>query len=102
MDPFSSHSVSAVTTRILLLNNMRIGWLVNENHYERAMSLRNGSHFPTTQCTCVDFEDFAAQCNGGSNRETDLYHDLRSLLLSMLAEHTLLLILLLLLPVHFF
>jgi hypothetical protein len=29
---------------------MRIGWLVNENHFKRAMSLRNGYHFPTTQC----------------------------------------------------
>jgi hypothetical protein len=34
---------------------MRIGWLANENHFERAMSLRNGSHLPTTQCACADF-----------------------------------------------
>jgi hypothetical protein len=41
---------------------MRIGRLVNENNFERAMSLRNGSRLPTTQCACVDF---AMQRNGG-------------------------------------
>jgi hypothetical protein len=34
-----------------------------------AMSLRNGSHFPTTQCACVDLEDFATQRNGGGGCE---------------------------------
>jgi hypothetical protein len=52
---------------------MRIGWLANENHFERAMSLRNGSHLPTTQCACADFVDFAMQRNGGRVREKDLY-----------------------------
>jgi hypothetical protein len=28
------------------------------------MSLRNGSHLPTTQCACADFVDFAMQRNG--------------------------------------
>jgi hypothetical protein len=27
---------------------LRIVWLVNENHFKRAMSLRNGFHLPTT------------------------------------------------------
>jgi hypothetical protein len=48
---------------------MRIGWLVNENNFERVMSLRNGSHLPTTQCACADF---AKQRNGGGAREKDL------------------------------
>jgi hypothetical protein len=52
--------------------HMRIGWLVNENDFERAMSLRNGSHLPTIQCACADFVDFAMQCNGGGGREKDL------------------------------
>jgi hypothetical protein len=53
---------------------MRIVWLVNENHFERAMSLRNGSHLPTTQCAWADFVDFATQRNGGGGggRENDL------------------------------
>jgi hypothetical protein len=33
------------------------------------MSLRNGSHLPTTQCACVDF---ATQRNGGSSHEKDI------------------------------
>jgi hypothetical protein len=41
-------------------------------HFERAMSLRNGSHLPTTQCACADFVDFATQRNGGGGREKDL------------------------------
>jgi hypothetical protein len=53
---------------------MRIGWLVNKNHnFEKAMSLRNGSHLPTTQCACADFGDFAKQRNGCRGREKDLY-----------------------------
>jgi hypothetical protein len=39
--------------------HMRIGWLVNEDNFERALSLRNGPHLPTTQCACAEFEDFA-------------------------------------------
>jgi hypothetical protein len=54
---------------------MRIGWLVNENHFERAMLLRNGSHLPTTQCACVDF---AMQRNGSRGREKDLLHSLKN------------------------
>jgi hypothetical protein len=54
---------------------MGIGWLVNENHFEREMSLRNGAHLPTTQCACADFMDFAMQRNGGG-REKDLLLDL--------------------------
>jgi hypothetical protein len=49
-----------------------LGGLVNEDNFERAMSLRNGSHLPTTHCTCAEFEDFAKQCNGGGGREKDL------------------------------
>jgi hypothetical protein len=30
------------------------------------MSLRNGSHLPTTQCACVDFVDFATQRNAAA------------------------------------
>jgi hypothetical protein len=38
------------------------------------MSLRNGSHLPTTQCACADFGDFATQRNGGGGgREKDQY-----------------------------
>jgi hypothetical protein len=44
-----------------------------EYHFERAMSLRNGSHLPTTQCACADFVDFATQRNGGRGCEKDLY-----------------------------
>jgi hypothetical protein len=36
------------------------------------MSLRNGSHLPTTQCACAKFVDFATQRNGGGGREKDL------------------------------
>jgi hypothetical protein len=50
---------------------MRIGWLVNENHFERVMSLQNGSHLPTTQCAYADFGDFATQRNGSGGREKD-------------------------------
>jgi hypothetical protein len=50
---------------------MHIGWLVNENHFERAMSLRNGPYLPTTQCACADFVDFAMQHNGGGGRKKD-------------------------------
>jgi hypothetical protein len=38
----------------------------------KPMSLRNGSHLPTTQCACADFVDFAKQYNGGG-REKDLF-----------------------------
>jgi hypothetical protein len=56
--------------------HMRIGWLVNEDNFERAMSLRNGSHLPTTtQCARAEFEDFAKQRNGGGGREKDLLVD---------------------------
>jgi hypothetical protein len=52
---------------------MRIGWLVNEDNFEMAMSLRSGPHLPTTQCACAEF-DFAKQRNGGGSgsREKDL------------------------------
>jgi hypothetical protein len=51
--------------------HMRIGWLDN---FERAMSLRNCPHLPTTQgqYACADFGDFAKQRNGDSGREKDL------------------------------
>jgi hypothetical protein len=52
--------------------HMRIGWLVNEDNLDRALSLRNGSHLPTTQCACMEFGDFAKQRNGGGGREKDL------------------------------
>jgi hypothetical protein len=56
---------------------MRIGWLVNEDNFERALSLRNGHHLPTTQCAFAEFEDFSKQRNGGGGgREDDLYLDL--------------------------
>jgi hypothetical protein len=48
------------------------GGLVNEDNFERAMSLRNRPHLPTTQCTGAEFEDFAMQRNGGGGREKDL------------------------------
>jgi hypothetical protein len=40
--------------------------------HERAMSLWNGSHLPTTQCACADFVDFTTQRNGRRGREKDL------------------------------
>jgi hypothetical protein len=49
-----------------------IGWLVNEDNFERALSLQNGPHLPTTQCACADFEYFAEKRNGGGGREKDL------------------------------
>jgi hypothetical protein len=52
--------------------HMCIGCLVNEANFERALSLRNGPHLPTTQCACAEFEDFAKQRNGGGGREKDL------------------------------
>jgi hypothetical protein len=52
---------------------MRIGWLVNEDNFERALSLRNGPHLPTTHCACAEFEDFAKQRNSGGGREKDLF-----------------------------
>jgi hypothetical protein len=51
--------------------HMRIGWLVNEDNFERAMSLRNYPHLPTTQCACEHFGDFAKERNGGGGREKD-------------------------------
>jgi hypothetical protein len=53
---------------------MCIGWLVNEDNFERALSLREGPDLPTTQCACVEFKDFAKQRNGGGGREKDLYY----------------------------
>jgi hypothetical protein len=53
------------------IHEIRSCALVNENHFERVMSLRNGSLLPTTQCACADFVDFATQRNGGG-REKDL------------------------------
>jgi hypothetical protein len=35
------------------------------------MSLQNGLHLPTTQCTGVEFSNFAKQRNGGWGREKD-------------------------------
>jgi hypothetical protein len=79
--------------------HMRIGWLVNENHFERAMhiylptssvGLRRGSlveqsktrngHGSGTQIegdvvTKWLFLDFATQRNGRSGREKDLLND---------------------------
>jgi hypothetical protein len=37
--------------------------------FERAMSLRNGPHLPTTQCACAELKDFAKQCSGSGSRE---------------------------------
>jgi hypothetical protein len=51
---------------------IRIGWLVNENHFVTTSPFRNCPHLPTTQCACADFGDFAKQRNGGG-REKDLY-----------------------------
>jgi hypothetical protein len=48
-------------------------WVVGKcDNLERAMSLQNVLHLPTTQCTCADFWDFAKQRNGGGSREKDL------------------------------
>jgi hypothetical protein len=51
-----------------------VHWVVGiyENHFVTTSPFRNGSHLPTTQCTCADFVDFATQRNGG--RVKDLYH----------------------------
>jgi hypothetical protein len=51
---------------------MRIGQLVNENHFVTTTYFRNGSHLPTTQCACADF---TTQRNGGGSREKDLYEN---------------------------
>jgi hypothetical protein len=51
---------------------MRIGWSVNEDNFEKAMSFGNGVHLPTTQCACAESEDFTRQSNGGGGREKDL------------------------------
>jgi hypothetical protein len=67
-------AAAAIAVRCLaksLKSTHRIGWLVNEDNFERVMSLRNGSHLPTTQCACVEFEDFAKQRNGGGGHEKD-------------------------------
>jgi hypothetical protein len=49
-----------------------------DDNLERALSLRNVLHLPTTQCACADFGDFAKRRNnGGGSREKDLlnrYH----------------------------
>jgi hypothetical protein len=63
LDLFHGHCVAWQNPRN---PHMRIGW------FERALSLRNGSHLPTTQCACAEFEDFAKQRNGCSGREKDL------------------------------
>jgi hypothetical protein len=41
------------------------------DNLERALSLRNVLHLPTTQCACEDFWNFAKQRNGGGSREQD-------------------------------
>jgi hypothetical protein len=51
---------------------MRIGWLVNNDHFMTTSPFRNCPHLPTTQCACADFGDFAKQRNGGGGREKDL------------------------------
>jgi hypothetical protein len=57
------------------------GFLGLENPLDRRvwfsyfLSLRNGSHLPTTQCACANFVDFATQRNGRRGRENDLLHD---------------------------
>jgi hypothetical protein len=53
-------------------HEIRIGWLVNENHFVMTSPFRNGSHLPTTQCACANFVDFATQRNGHRCREKDL------------------------------
>jgi hypothetical protein len=59
---------------------MRIGWLANEDNFERALSLRNSPHLPTTHAMrmCGIREDFAKQRNGGGSREKDLLHSVAS------------------------
>jgi hypothetical protein len=42
------------------------------HNLERALSLQNVLHLPTTQCACADFCNFAKQRNGGSGHEKDL------------------------------
>jgi hypothetical protein len=50
-----------------------VHWVVGKSvHLERALSLRNVLHLPTTQCACGDFGDFAEQRNGGGSSEKDL------------------------------
>jgi hypothetical protein len=48
---------------------MRIGRLVNEDHFVTTLPFRNYLHLPTTQCACADFGDFAKQRNGSGGRE---------------------------------
>jgi hypothetical protein len=53
------------------------GLILSQTYYmyycsNNKMSLRNGSHLPTTQCAGADFMDFATQRNGGRGREKDL------------------------------
>jgi hypothetical protein len=40
--------------------------MVNAHNSERAMSLRNGMHLPTTQCACAEFEDFLSNAKAGA------------------------------------
>jgi hypothetical protein len=54
------------------MHDMRIGWFVNSDNFERAMSLQNGLNLPTIQCACADFSNFAKQRNGGRGHEKDL------------------------------
>jgi hypothetical protein len=45
-------------------------WVVGKcRTFHNDNALSKFSHLPTTQCTRVDFEDFAKQRNGGSEKD---------------------------------
>jgi hypothetical protein len=50
---------------------MRIGWLVNADHFVTTSPFRN---LPATQRACAEFQNFAEQRNGGGIREKYIIH----------------------------
>jgi hypothetical protein len=66
-----SFTIRTVSKRDTLQLDVNIG-TQSKGHLQCRpdLSLRNGSHLPTTQCACADFVDFTTQRNG---REKDLY-----------------------------
>jgi hypothetical protein len=71
---------SAKSLKSLKSAHAHCDWLVGKcDNLERALSLQNVLHLPTTQCACADFRDFAKQRNGSDSREKDLYHIKRAL-----------------------
>jgi hypothetical protein len=63
LQTFSIKILQTFSIKTIIKVQMRIVWLVNENHFERAMLLRNGSHLPHNAHVWILLH------NGGRGRE---------------------------------